>query len=599
MAVMNHPGPLAMPTLPREDVLDRPFQCTQPDCIKSYTRAWLLRKHVKAEHQGIRFPCPSCDTIFKYENDLRQHQLRIHRGQRRYACVSHGYSRSNCACGQSFATSSELYRHQRKSKPKVRAKARVTERCAQQDIQPLTAFLQPITMDPAKQVYESIFEDPASITDATAFNKAHFKPDEKHDPAPPRVGRSRKLHGPNDTAELPHNDVLLCRQERIAHSIMRFASTSSIELALDSVRTYVLGSFEAGTWVLTKNNSTCRSIKADATPESKTIYSQMLVATRALDDGDFQSAKYHFSHICGLAKAWLEGEEVNLISRLVEVLLVYCPLTAGGDKTPLQASLGLVTRHFARMAAIVHGSAHPLTIILKTLHKHTTDENPEPGLRMIFEQLLVCHEQMLGPYNSQCIWLKLRIINPENGSSAKIWEFLESCDRVCGFDSHQSYSCLQHMIDQTIHVQRNYSLNEREVPRMLENMATRILKIQNPQLVKWYTLASSNLKFRWFFVKSDWHGAADTIEHELIPLELKEQGELSMAIVALLSDLEYCLECVGNFDRLEEIRLWRQSIEKGLFAEEDGANGEGCENWDQDLHEDGDDDEHEEDNDVR
>lgn len=589
MSAVVHPA-LGSQAPVHQAALDRPFQCTKPDCTKSYTRAWLLRKHVKAEHEGIRFPCPHCETVFKYENDLRQHQLRIHQGQRRYVCEANGPDQSDCACGQSFATSSELYRHQRSNKARVRAKRRARQQSAQEVIQLLSSCLQPGPRKDPKQTHASIFEDLSSARDATASIRPRVRSNQRYYSGFAGSPGSQKLRRTSYWAPNGYNQTPLPRQQRISRSLVRSESTSLMELTLYSIQTYVLGSFEAGTWVLDGNDSYYKSSKNLAISSLGSLVDEITSAITILERGDLQVARYQFSRTCRLAKVRLEMEEIPLITDLVKTLvLLYHP---GGTRyrKPRQASLDLIIRHFERMAATIYGSAHPLATILRTLQKHLLEEDSGPRLTAVLEKIPLCYEQVLEPYDTLCIWLKLKTMRPrDTGLSEATWELLESCDRVCGFDSYQSWYCLEDMIYWS-----RISLNSQIVSRLLGTMATRAAKIQNPQLVKSYTTISSYLKMQWCRMQEDWRGAAAVIEHEVIPQELTRYGGSQTFVLGRLRDLEFCLEHVGDWDRLEKIRLWRYSLEKRLFAEEDDDGyGDQYEDGDEDSNASEDEDEHE------
>jgi uncharacterized C2H2 Zn-finger protein len=102
-----------------KDPLKR-FPCSEPGCNKAFTRGTIMRNHVDAEHKQITHKCPHCGKVCRRRNELKQHINRVHLGLRPHVCRADEGSLSGCGCGRSFATSSELCRHQGAVKNKFR-----------------------------------------------------------------------------------------------------------------------------------------------------------------------------------------------------------------------------------------------------------------------------------------------------------------------------------------------------------------------------------------------------------------------------------------------------------------------------------------------
>jgi uncharacterized Zn-finger protein len=53
-----------------------------PNCLKTYTSRFTLRRHVEAFHlRTKRFSCPQCPKSFAYRHTLRHHITREHSHQ--------------------------------------------------------------------------------------------------------------------------------------------------------------------------------------------------------------------------------------------------------------------------------------------------------------------------------------------------------------------------------------------------------------------------------------------------------------------------------------------------------------------------------------
>ena len=76
------------------------YQCTYPNCDKTFTRTYSLKAHLRT-HSAIRpYKCSVCSRSFLRKHDCLRH-IRIHTKERPY----------NCACGKSFARQDALKRH--------------------------------------------------------------------------------------------------------------------------------------------------------------------------------------------------------------------------------------------------------------------------------------------------------------------------------------------------------------------------------------------------------------------------------------------------------------------------------------------------------
>jgi len=54
------------------------FQCTYEACDKKYFFEKNLKVHIQVDHEGLRFPCQKCDSVFKAKITLKRHVKNVH-----------------------------------------------------------------------------------------------------------------------------------------------------------------------------------------------------------------------------------------------------------------------------------------------------------------------------------------------------------------------------------------------------------------------------------------------------------------------------------------------------------------------------------------
>ena len=81
-------------TTSREQMLEHfPYNCTSCDMV--FVERRLLLQHIRATHEGTRYPCPQCQCTCVSKNGLNEHVKLVHEKFVRYRCETcgKGYSR--------------------------------------------------------------------------------------------------------------------------------------------------------------------------------------------------------------------------------------------------------------------------------------------------------------------------------------------------------------------------------------------------------------------------------------------------------------------------------------------------------------------------
>lgn len=373
-----------------------------------------------------------------------------------------------------------------------------------------------------------------------------------------------RSHGTRSHTHGRYQEISLSCRQSIIQPLARFGSTSAFELSLYSIRAYVFGSFETGTWFSIGADKYCESSKAPAETRLISVFDQINHAKMSLRSGDLSVAKYRFSLVCRSAKERLETEDFTIIPDLGWLFLQYLSTVNWDERKLLKASLELVGRHFARMASIIFGSKHPLASILSAFYIHIRDEDTGVQLQTLLKGLLDTYEQVLGRHHLECVWLKLRIARPDGDTSLlRHWDALEACDQEYGLDSIQSLCCFEQL---TYQYSRSY--DAKGVAKMLNILDERRSIDGGSRLTDNYALLFERLRMLRCWKADEWIEAAAILEADLIPIEMKIFGVMSDDVESRLRDLEYCLQRCGNWHRLGEVRSWRQSIWQHLFVED-------------------------------
>jgi uncharacterized Zn-finger protein len=80
------------------------YCCMAPDCEKTYTSKFNLKRHVEIAHYGIkRFECSVCRGLYSSMQNLKEH-VNLHYGLKPFTCVH---------CGETFRQASQLSLHKR------------------------------------------------------------------------------------------------------------------------------------------------------------------------------------------------------------------------------------------------------------------------------------------------------------------------------------------------------------------------------------------------------------------------------------------------------------------------------------------------------
>ena len=114
------------------------FQCKEEECNKKYLEAVHLRRHIRVEHQKLRFKCDYCESEFTENKSLRKHIAAIHENitvacdlcdhvtssksnlKHHHESVHEGIKYSCDKCDKQFSNKSYLHKHNRAAHEKIR-----------------------------------------------------------------------------------------------------------------------------------------------------------------------------------------------------------------------------------------------------------------------------------------------------------------------------------------------------------------------------------------------------------------------------------------------------------------------------------------------
>ena len=121
---------LSCPTQSIETIKMKTRKHTCPECSKTFTRATILKDHLRA-HEGTRpYDCGTCGRAFTRRWDLKSH-AQIHEKSAPYNCD---------ACGARFQRKRDVLRHQERKKGSRCRIQRIMPNQIDQDVQPAGAL---------------------------------------------------------------------------------------------------------------------------------------------------------------------------------------------------------------------------------------------------------------------------------------------------------------------------------------------------------------------------------------------------------------------------------------------------------------------------
>ena len=86
--------------------LDKSHQCDQ--CPKNFAHKFLLARHIRSVHEGVKFSCEQCDQKFTEKWSLKSHILGVHEKLKRFKCNQ---------CDKAYPQASGLHQHKKKIHP--------------------------------------------------------------------------------------------------------------------------------------------------------------------------------------------------------------------------------------------------------------------------------------------------------------------------------------------------------------------------------------------------------------------------------------------------------------------------------------------------
>ena len=86
--------------------LDKSHQCDK--CPKNFAHKFLLARHIRSVHEGVKFSCEQCDQKFTEKWSLKSHVLGVHEKLKRFKCNQFD---------KAYPQASGLFQHKKKIHP--------------------------------------------------------------------------------------------------------------------------------------------------------------------------------------------------------------------------------------------------------------------------------------------------------------------------------------------------------------------------------------------------------------------------------------------------------------------------------------------------
>lgn len=490
-----------------DDTPAKRFICGWPGCNHAYVRRTILRNHIEAVHKQITHICSGCGQEFRYKNDLKQHQKRVHDKIRPFVCRVEDRNQSTCACGRRYATRSELNRHQRAN---------------------------PINDNSHLEVV-SVYRGHKKTIDAD-------------------LG-TYQTDGYRGVA-LRASTNILCRPPA------QLGPLQDLESAVIAVHSYVIGSIECGNWIVKETH--CQSIKLDL-PESSVQFNylnQMKSISAALDYQDFRQARVQLNRTCQTTQRCILGEDPEFLGQVILFgLKMYASGAAQG--TCFRRTYDLLTEYIFSLSKTAHGATHPWTMVMKIMLEQRGGISQFETILIMLRALQGSYEHQLGADNLINLWLRLHVARQMDDAPSRVCHLLNCSDAKYGCDSWMSQKCVKELLT-TLYDRGDYDAVEKELlclESRLNHFKDRATHITwEYEIWKW----QHNL----YRTLQDWDRDVAIVSEKIIPRGVALFGQNDERVSTWLVELERALEKSGQWDRLQATRAYRLSILERLEAED-------------------------------
>jgi hypothetical protein len=325
------------------------------------------------------------------------------------------------------------------------------------------------------------------------------------------------------------------------------------EQIFDSIKIYLTGSIQAGSWVSDREDSHCRSAKydPDAAQALISLYDCLSAACVLVGQGEHKEAGLYMNKACSKIETIVRAEEPDMLRSLLDATL----------KVINSQCVGLMQRvlkQVSDMSAIYLTPFHPLHIIFAHLSRLENHDLVEVTLRA-WHALSDRFEDSLGEFHLSTLSCKMDRLRASAKYShstnlgsivESVRKLLDKCEEQYGTGCTRSHVLLKRLGD-ILMISGRYA----EVEVAGYQLMVRATEIDDAQL--WRMGARLVAKAQYQQNKAE---EAETSYRSLLHAYARLMGWRDPGTIRYMLDLEECLTGIGKLGDAADLRAERLEL---------------------------------------